>query len=215
MTINAINLFSFPIYEFLLPDEKLVEKLVDQITLLDNSQNVLNTTIRNSDKQLNYSFYNDELFSYINEGLSEIKSLHYEGDFNFVITECWGTKTNKFQKHHIHTHPNSIVSGIVYLTDHSEATTEFYLPNPWNWTDQFLKISKEQSRTKVASVSPKLGKVVFFPSNLQHSTKPNLANLPRYTISFNTFISGTIGNPTTLLKIAPTDVEYAHTRTFL
>jgi uncharacterized protein (TIGR02466 family) len=143
----------------------------------------------------------------LNKGLSEVKSLQYAGDFDFVITECWATKTDKFQKHHAHIHPNSIISGIIYLTDHPDATTEFYLPNPWHWTDQFLKIGKENSKIQIASVKPTVGKIVFFPSNVQHSTKPNLNSVSRYTISFNTFISGNIGNPTTFLRVTPTSVE--------
>jgi len=205
--VKSINLFSFSIYESFIPDQQLIEKLIDEIKSLSKSNNSLNTIIRGSDKSLNYSFYNKDLFSYFNKGLSEVKSLQYQGDFDFVITECWATKTDKFQKHHVHTHPNSIISGIIYLTDHPEATTEFYLSNPWHWTDQFLRIGKENSRMHIASIEPSVGKIVFFPSNLQHSTKPNLSSASRYTISFNTFISGNIGDPSTLLKVDSVSVR--------
>lgn len=208
--VKTTDLFSFPIYESMITDQQLIERLINEIKSLSKSNNSLNTTIKVSDVSLNYSFYNKDLFSYLNKGLSEVKSLQYEGDFDFVITECWATKTDKFQKHHVHIHPNSIISGIIYLTDHPDATTEFYLPNPWHWTDQFLKIGKENSKMHVASIKPEVGKIVFFPSNLQHSTKPNLNSTPRYTISFNTFISGNIGTQTTLLKLTPISVENAY-----
>jgi uncharacterized protein (TIGR02466 family) len=208
--VKSIDLFSFPIYELIIPDQQLIERLINEIKSLSKSSNSLNTTIRVSDVSLNYSFYNKDLFSYLNKGLSEVKSLQYEGDFDFVITECWATRTDKFQKHHAHIHPNSLISGVIYLTNHSDATTEFFLPNPWHWADQFLKIGKENSKIQVASVKPEAGKIVFFPSNLQHSTKPNLNSTPRYTISFNTFISGNIGNHTTLLKVTPVSVESAY-----
>jgi uncharacterized protein (TIGR02466 family) len=205
--LKSTNLFSFPIYELTITDQTLIENLLQEVKLMDRSHSTLNTMIRNTDKSLNYSFYNKDLFAYLNKGLAEVKSLQYDGDFDFVITECWATKTDKYQKHHSHTHPNSIISGIIYLTDHPDATTEFYLQNPWHWTDQFLKIGKGQSKISIASITPEMGRVVFFPSNLQHSTKPNLNTKSRYTISFNTFISGNIGKQATLLNISPVSVE--------
>lgn len=205
--LKSTNLFSFPIYELTITDQTLIENLLQEVKLMDRSYSTLNTMIRNTDKSLNYSFYNKDLFAYLNKGLAEVKSLQYDGDFDFVITECWATKTDKYQKHHSHTHPNSIISGIIYLTDHPDATTEFYLQNPWHWTDQFLKIGKGQSKISIASITPEMGRVVFFPSNLQHSTKPNLNTKSRYTISFNTFISGNIGKQATLLNISPVSVE--------
>lgn len=208
--VKSINLFSFPIYESLITDKTLLKNLLNEIKSMDNGTNRSNTTISNPDKSLNYSFYNKELFAYLNKGLAEIKLLQYQGDFDFIITECWYTKTDRFQKSHTHTHPNSIISGIVYLTDHPSATTEFYLPNPWHWTDQFLRIGKEHSATSISSITPSVGKVVFFPSNLQHSTKPNLNNVTRCTISFNTFITGSIGTSTTLLNVSSISVEAAH-----
>lgn len=89
--------------------------------------------------------------------------------------------------------------------------TKFFTPNPWHWTNSFIEIGKEgQTTDSTATVSPEKGKIVFFPSSLQHTTLPNLTSTTRYSIAFNTFISGTLGRPSTLLKIDVASVEDAY-----
>ena len=206
--VKTNNLFSFPVYEMFITDIDLLNTIQNDIKLLDVKQNQTNSTLRSKDPDLNFSFYNKELFSWIQKGLDHIKHKNYNESLEFKITECWATKTGKFQKHHVHTHPNSIISGILYLTDHPEAGTQFFTPNPWHWTDSFIKIGKEGKNTDItATVSPEKGKIVFFPSNLQHTTLPNLTSSTRYSIAFNTFISGTLGTPSTLLKLNTVSVE--------
>lgn len=224
--MKTINVEYFSIHEFVIPDKTLIETVLTEIKSLDTPANInssdikqLNTTINlnglamhvnmpvTSSKILNRAMFNKELFTYLNAGLSEVKSLQYVDDVDFVITDCWATKTTKFQRHHGHTHPNSIISGIIYLTDHPAATTDFYLPNPWHWTSPLLRIGKGNSSIPVASIAPSVGKVVLFPSNLKHDTKPNLSIIPRYTISFNAFLSGNIGTSTTLLNVASVGIE--------
>jgi hypothetical protein len=43
-------------------------------------------------------------------------------------------------------------------------------------------------------ITPKTGEVFLFSSGLQHFVETNTATEPRYSIAFNTFIKGTIGN---------------------
>jgi uncharacterized protein (TIGR02466 family) len=206
--VKTINLFSFPVYEMLITDPDLLGTIQNDIKLLDVNQSQHNSLCRNNDEDLNFSFYNKELFSWIQKGLDYIKLSQYNESLEFKITECWATKTGKFQKHHIHTHPNSIISGILYLTDHAEASTQFFIPSPWHWTDSFIKIGKEGKNTdNIATVSPEKGKIIFFPSNLKHATLPNLTSTTRYSIAFNTFISGTLGRPSSLLKLDAVSVE--------
>lgn len=209
--VNTINLFSFPAYEMFITDDDLLNTIHNDVKLLEVSNNQNNSISRYNDEELNFSFYNQELFSWIQKGLDYIKTINYNDSIDLKITECWATKTGKFQKHHTHTHPNSIISGILYLTDHPSAGTQFFLPSPWHWIDSFMKIGKDSASTNVmTTVSPKKGKIIFFPSNLQHNTLPNLTSTTRYTIAFNTFISGTIGRPSSLLKMDAISVEEAY-----
>ena len=209
--VKIINLFSFPVFEMFITDIDLLNIIQNDIKQLDVSQSQHNSLCRINDEDLNFSFYNKELFSWIHKGLDHIKLNQYNESLEFKITECWATKTGRFQKHHIHTHPNSIISGIIYLTDHIEAGTQFFIPSPWHWTDPFIKIGKEGKNTdNIATITPEKGKIIFFPSNLKHATLPNLTSTTRYSISFNTFISGTLGRPSSLLKLDAVSVETAY-----
>jgi uncharacterized protein (TIGR02466 family) len=199
--MKPVELFTLPIYEFKISLD-LASKILSEISSQDNRENQTNTTIHPGGG----SYYNIELFTILEDFIHQVKELYYNNEVNLVISECWGTKTAKFQKHHIHTHSNSIISGIVYLTDHPGATTEFYVKNEWCWTEELLKLGKSNKLMKTASVKPEIGKVILFPSNILHSTKPNLSAKERYTLSFNTFVSGKLGKPTTSLDITSLSV---------
>lgn len=208
MKTSYLNIF--PIYEFN-ADNSLVDIA---LSLSKDSEmvysNKLNGYLRNPNKNLNYSFYNKELFAWFNECVASVKAEHYVDDIDLEITECWGTRTDKFQKHHKHSHFNSILSGVLYLTDHKEAGTEFYYSNPWNCTGGVLDITRTEKKILKEVIQPEIGKLIIFPSNLQHATKPNITNIPRFSIAFNTFVSGAFGSQTTYLSIKPTSVEEAH-----
>jgi uncharacterized protein (TIGR02466 family) len=196
----------------IITDTSLLDTVLAEVKTLNvkQSQHSNNSICRPDDESLDFSYYNEELFSWINKGLAEVTQLHYSDTIEIKITECWATKTGKFQKHHPHTHPNSIISGIIYLTDNPGANTQFYLPNPWHWVNSFLRIGKDGMGVNTAEISPVVGKVIFFPGNLKHDTLPNLTSTTRYTISFNTFMSGTIakaGTPGSVLKINHVSVE--------
>ena len=71
--VKTINLFSFPVYEMLITDPDLLGTIQNDIKLLDVNQSQHNSLCRNNDEDLNFSFYNKELFSWIQKGLDYIK----------------------------------------------------------------------------------------------------------------------------------------------
>ena len=44
------------------------------------------------------------------------------------------------------------------------------------------------------TIQPKAGRLLLFPSSLLHGVEQNTIGSVRYTMSFNTFIEGSIGN---------------------
>ena len=198
-----------PLYEFQLPLE-IVPTLITDILQIKGGQNSGTNILKHmgtADK--NFSYFNPELFSFLEGYLSEISADHYRPEAKLSITECWGTINHKFQRHHRHTHPNSILSGIIYLTD-SEAATEFYLDNPWHWSESVIQTAKEGFNKVICKVTPSAGKVIIFPSNIEHGTAANLSNDKRITLSFNSFISGNIGRESTYLDITSKSVKDAY-----
>jgi uncharacterized protein (TIGR02466 family) len=197
-----------PVYEFNI-NKELVSTLILDISQIKSNYNGTNILKHVTDAELNYSYYNAELFALLEGFLAEIAKDNYEEHVKLSITECWGVISNKFQRHHRHSHPNSILSGIIYLTD-SEAETEFYLDNPWTWANSVLMMAKEGSNKVLVKVKPVAGKVIVFPSNIEHGTAANLSNDKRITISFNTYPSCILGKKSTYLDITSKSVKDAY-----
>ena len=129
-------------------------KIKDKIDTMNLVENATNKIIYAND-----NFYDEDLFLWFNECIDDLCDEQYIPDIRLVITECWVTHTQKFQKHHLHSHPNSIVSGIFYL-DNVRGTTDFYLPNVWAKVDEVFSIAKTYN-TKT-SIEPESGKLILF-----------------------------------------------------
>lgn len=109
------------------------------------------------------------------------------------ITESWVNRSDNGQEHHLHTHSNSILSGILYLTEaKNTADTKFidmdHVPLSFDVSEFNIWNSTE------FSMSPEKGLLLLFPSNTYHKTGVHQADEPRFTLSFNTFITGPVSN---------------------
>jgi uncharacterized protein (TIGR02466 family) len=107
------------------------------------------------------------------------------------ITQSWANKTTAGQSHHGHVHPNSYLSGIFYLTTSMRGKTVFSKPN--EWFDFFL-IDTDQESMAFFKEPPVAGKLLLFPSSLNHGVEKCRSDVPRFTISFNAFPSGKISS---------------------
>jgi uncharacterized protein (TIGR02466 family) len=108
-----------------------------------------------------------------------------------VITQSWANRTMAGESHHGHIHQNSYLSGVFYLTSSDTGPTEFYRDD--DWFEFFLLDDPDITRTVSFTSFPDAGKLVLFPSNLDHCVAEHADDEPRYTISFNTFPQGAIG----------------------
>jgi uncharacterized protein (TIGR02466 family) len=109
------------------------------------------------------------------------------------ITESWLNKTEKGQTHHRHWHPNSVISGIVYLQgDETSGFTRFI-------TNRYDQLEFEIENTNIYnskswSIDPLKNRILLFPSNVEHLVEEYQSDLPRITLSFNTFVRGNINS---------------------
>ena len=188
--MNIVNFLPLSIYEFTC-DKELIDRIVSTVADIPIEKNTSNMV---SDTDL---FYDAELYDWFNSCIEEAKqSLYIPKEVKLEITSCWVNKTRKLQIHHRHIHPNSFMSGILYLSgEHSGGLTEFITDNLW-WNN-FKWLSFENSpnvRTINQKYIPQKGKLLLFPSGLQHGVTAVIDNSTRYTISFNTFFSGPISD---------------------
>ena len=117
-----------------------------------------------------------------------------DGDTNLYITQSWVNKTIPGAFHHKHNHPNSVLSGTLYIETNEDDLIEFskpgvetaawnFPPNKWNtWNSETWKMP-------VFS-----GRLYLWRSSLPHSVPPTKGPNNRYSLSFNTFVRGTIGD---------------------
>ena len=118
------------------------------------------------------------------------------------ITQSWLNVTNEKQYHHIHNHPNSLVSGVLYINaDKQNDNIKFFrdrdrheiiklMPKAFNWFN---------SESWVYPVSS--GKLVMFPSSTTHTVDLKKGNNARMSLAFNVFVKGTFGNQRALTEL--------------
>tara|TARA_A100001201_G_scaffold54131_1_gene52841 strand:+ start:413 stop:1039 length:627 start_codon:yes stop_codon:yes gene_type:complete len=139
------------------------------------------------------------LFEWIQKCINQVKQVEmYDCDY-LKVTQSWINKSS-YGEHLIpHWHPNSILSGIFYLSDHVVETDfalrdNWYVGHPDSSGQSYIRLSTCQERQmifhKVESIS---GNLILFPAAFRHGVEVNYSEEDRYTISFNTFPSGNIG----------------------
>ena len=152
------------------------------------------------DKEKRYS----EIYDWFHQCLEEVR-LKFELECDKIkISSSWGNRTGGHSIHGAHSHPNSFISGIFYLTD-SSAKTVFFCNNHWTGDNDPLKPSNLSNIVQmmfpgsehniIQHFQPSIaGNLILFPSSLIHAvtqTEHNAKN--RYTMSFNSFPCGKIG----------------------
>jgi hypothetical protein len=201
--MKKIPAFTVPLYEFT-ADEQLTNKT------LELAQHQIYSSNANNKFNVKEPIKSKELITWFNRCLEEIKNdLYKDVSFDIKVTDAWFNKSSYSEKHHLHSHPNSVLSGVFYLTTHErKAKTKFYFPNPFYYIDfSNLLCSTETSITSekslVTEVQPVAGKLIIFPSNIKHNVDVNVTTENRYTIAFNSFFSGIIGRKeeSTMLNI--------------
>ena len=140
----------------------------------------------------------DLLNSPLFKGLKKEIHLRIEDYFNTIIcpadpikpyiTESWYNITKPGEKHHKHKHPNSIVSGVYYITP---GTICFY--KEYNSTINVDRKSFNEFNGYSYNEQLKKGEVILFPSQLEHGVQQYEGNIPRQSIAFNIFIKGKLG----------------------
>ena len=155
---------------------------------------------QSTDVRLNKNPKYSDLYKWIKKCLMEVKN-----ELNFKctrleITQSWANTSQKGQSMWSHTHPNSFVSGILYLTN-SNASTIFSMDSIWtNYyqnTSHTLQLKTTDHDDLIVTHKQQTvqGDLIIFPSNLVHMVDDHdIDDYDRYTISFNSFPAGVIGD---------------------
>lgn len=124
----------------------------------------------------------------------------------FYITTSWIVKFAKDGWAHKHIHSNSIFSGILYLNTPSlGGEICFHKDNRYhNISYPTLELVYDNWNTYNSDywkISPSVGDIILFPSNLTHSVEKNLSDEDRISLAFNIFAKGEFGAYESSIKI--------------
>lgn len=113
------------------------------------------------------------------------------------VTQSWSLINHPNVGMHGHSHSNSIVSGSLYYCDMPTPVAGMVFDK--HRTYQQLELVPEQDKRNIFNtplnlVTPDSGEVILFSSSLQHLVESNGSDKPRYSIAFNSFIKGKLGN---------------------
>ena len=109
------------------------------------------------------------------------------------ITQSWLNYIEMNGSHHIHNHPNSYVSGVLYI-------------NADKTYDQITFSHGKYDRIKLGATTLNAfnsetwsypvgsGEIVIFPSHLNHEVAVKKGKNSRISLSFNVFVKGTLGH---------------------
>lgn len=159
-----------------------------------NNSYVFDTGLQNIRK-----FCEQHIQIYVDEVLSAKK------DLNFYITQSWINVIKPGGFHHLHTHSNSILSGIFYIS--TEEGDSFSVSDPNLKIKLMLQLGSEESNFNVWNslswtfpVNNNL--LLLFPSWLNHEVQPNeKATKERISLPFNVFARGIFGEERGLTEL--------------
>ena len=139
-----------------------------------------------------------ELTKFIGNSLEEFCKETW--DFNtdkvhLYITQSWTNRTKPGEYHHVHSHQNSIISGVFYFEGNENDIIEFWNSNSWLTGDRwaFQRLKNNHFNSDAWQYPAEVGTLLLFPSHLVHSVPEVEGEKDRYSLSFNTFFKGELG----------------------
>lgn len=108
------------------------------------------------------------------------------------VTQSWLNFNDYATSHHTHTHVNSIVSGVIYLTPDPAPLVVFRKHDYFPIRPMITNMTEYNNPMRVIKV--KQGDIVLFPSQMPHGVERNQTNKTRTSLAFNTFYKGVLGS---------------------
>lgn len=123
----------------------------------------------------------------------------------FYITNSWVVKHDKGCSAQLHRHDNSLLSGVVYIqTDENSGEISFDLGTASAIFPSAVRIEyTEYNLFNSPSWShyPYDNDILIFPSHVLHKVSETKSERTRYSLSFNTFVRGNLGQDMSVLDL--------------
>ena len=120
-------------------------------------------------------------------------------DVELYITQSWLNYTKQKEFHHQHSHPNSIVSGVLYFDSYKDSII-FTNPKAYQTVKPEVK-NYNIYNSEIWQFTVETGQLILFPSDTIHQVYRKEGNNVRTSLAFNTFYKGTIGSEDGLTEL--------------
>ena len=132
-------------------------------------------------------FCNNALQTFFNKIYNPISNVE------IYITQSWLNWTYNNEYHHTHSHPNSLISGVLYITAEKEYDNITFGRSNYKMIDMFPKEYNDYNTDEV-DFKVGTGELLLFPSSLQHRVTVKKTETPRISLAFNSFVKGELGH---------------------
>lgn len=177
----------------------------EEIQYFQNLDIVLKNNVSISENRdiLNYKTLN-KIKKYIQKNIETYayEVLEISKEVEFYITESWINYMGKNGHHHEHKHPNSILSGVLFITG-GDSPISFSNSESKPFSTLKLQTSNLNLFNSDGYTFKNIeGSLLLFPSDTTHYVELNPHEEVRVSLSFNTFVKGVINrNPTISLNL--------------
>lgn len=198
--MNIFTLFPTAVGKFQL-DRELTKQELKFIADAERRPNMGNQTSVNNYilKEKPLKKLGDFLLESANKYLTEVYKPR--DDVKLYITQSWLNYTEKGGYHHKHAHPNSFISGVFYISADVTKDKIFFYGN-----EQYKQIKLDPIEFNLYNseswwLEVGVGVLYLFPSSLTHMVETVQHEETRISLSFNTFLKGTIGSNHNLTEL--------------
>lgn len=188
------GVFPVPIFHTEL-DREFTKK---ELNFCKNQINDANDNIGNNTSKNNYLLEEKELKEIKNFIEKNIK-VYMDNivcpadDTQVYITQSWINYNGQNQFHHEHAHPNSYISGILYIKADETIDSINFKNRQYSFIEPLIK-NHNIWNSKDWWYPVKSKKLIIFPSSVTHNVfQKNDSNI-RISLAFNTFVKGNIGS---------------------
>jgi uncharacterized protein (TIGR02466 family) len=194
MEHKIYDIFPTPVIKFIF-DREFNQTELDFIT---NSENNSHRNYGNKSSKDTYILKNKELID-INNFCQKALETYFSKILNPVnnveiyITQSWLNWTYKNEYHHTHSHPNSIISGVLYISADKNFDNITFGRSNYKTIEIYPKALNDYNTDEV-DFKVGDGELLLFPSNLQHRVNVTKNDKVRISLAFNSFVKGEMGH---------------------
>jgi uncharacterized protein (TIGR02466 family) len=193
------NLFPTPVAKFTL-DRAFTTEELDFVDQQPTHSNMGNTT--SDDRYVLTHKTMASVYDFVKSCVGTYLQNIYapKNDVSLRVTQSWLNYSKPGEWHHRHAHPNSFVSGVLYMKAIKDSDKIYFYGDEYKTIDLPTEnYNLYNSRSWWLPVET--GDLMLFPSSLTHSVEKVQADQTRVSLAFNTFPVGYVGQEENLTAL--------------